>query len=157
MDESLSETQRALEFLDSNRLTQLISNSTRQSQTSTSLLDVIVTSTPEIFQRTGVLQNSLSDHCPIYGVVPGLLRRHQHRVITSRRWNEEKVDSFQTDTKKIPWSDLNTPENIDKKLENWLQFFTSNLNKHFPLRKKRIRQKTHPWLDSTILRSSSFR
>ena len=30
--------------------------------------------------------------------------------------------------------------------------FTSNLNKHFPLRKKRIRQKTHPWLDSTILR-----
>ena len=118
MDESPSQTQRALEFLDLNGLTQLISNSTRQLQTSTSLLDVIVTSTPEIFLRTGVLQSSLSDHCLIYGVVPGLLRCHQYRVITSRRWKEEKIDSFQTDMKKIPWSDLYTPENIDKKLEN---------------------------------------
>ena len=116
------------------------------------MLDVIVTSTLEIFLRTGVLQNSLSDHLPIYGVVPGLLRRHQHRVITPRRWSEEKVDSFQTDMNKIPWSDLNTPENIDRNLENWLQFFTSSLNKHSPFYKKRIRQKTHPWLDSTILR-----
>ena len=120
-------------------MTELISNTTRQSQTLTSLLDVIVTSTPEIVLRTGVLQNSLSDHRPIYGVVPGLLRRHRHRVITPRRWNEEKVDSFQTDINKIPWSDLNTPENIDKNLENWLQFFTSSLNKHFPFYKKRIR------------------
>ena len=123
MDKSLPQIQRALEFLDSNGLTQLISNSTRQSQTSTSLLDIIVTSTPEIFLRTGVLQNSLSDHRPIYDVVPGLLRRHQHRVITSRRWNEEKVDSFQTDMNKISWSDLNTPENIDKKLEMVTVFY----------------------------------
>ena len=44
------------------------------------------------------------------------------------------------------------PDNIDEKLENWNTFFINNLNKHFPVRRKRIRQKSHPWLNSSILR-----
>jgi sarcosine oxidase/L-pipecolate oxidase len=53
---------------------------------------------------------------------------------------------------KIPWNNLTTPDNIDQKLENWNTFFRNNLDKYFPVRRKRIRQKSHPWLDSSILR-----
>ena len=53
---------------------------------------------------------------------------------------------------KIQWNNLTTPDNIDQKLENWNTFFRNNLDKYFPVRRKRIRQKSHPWLDSSILR-----
>ena len=44
------------------------------------------------------------------------------------------------------------PDNIDEKLENWNTFFINNLNKHFPVRRKRTQQKLHLWLNSSILR-----
>jgi hypothetical protein len=107
--------------------------------------------------RVGVLQNSLSDHSPVYGVIHGLSCRPRHRIIISRSWNEDHITAFQADMAKIPWNNLTTPDNIDQKLENWNTFFRNNLDKHFPVRRKRIRQKSHPWLDSSILRLMRIR
>ena len=110
-----------------------------------------MTSNPSIFSRAGVLQTALSDHQPIYGVIPRLKYPQRHRVISTRHWNKDHLDSFQSDIKKIPWEQLKTAEDINQKLDIWTQHFTSILDKHFPTRRKRIRQKTHPWLDSNIL------
>ena len=70
LDESLPQTQRAIEFMDVNQLSQLISKPTRISSGSVSLIDVIITSAPQLFSKTGVLRNSLSDHFSIFGVIP---------------------------------------------------------------------------------------
>ena len=72
--------------------------------------------------------------------------------MTSRRWNEEQIPAFQADMSKMPWNNLMMPDNIDEKLDNYNMFFINNLNKHFLVRRKRIRQKSHPWLNSSILR-----
>jgi exonuclease III len=141
IDKSLVQTQRAMEFMEANDLSLLISSPTRHSLTCSTLLDLIITSTPAIFSRVGVLQNSLSDHFPVYGVIHGLSCRPRHRIIISRSWNEDHITAFQADMAKIPWNNLTTPDNIDQKLENWNTFFRNNLDKHFPVRRKRIRQK----------------
>ena len=151
-DESLAQTQRALEFMEANGLSQLISVSTRYSQTSATLIDLLITSTPRIFSRAGVLENALSDHQPIYGVIPNLSCRQQHKVISTRRWREDCVEAFQADLVNIPWNELRAPNDIDGKVENWMKFFRSRMDKHFSLRKKRIREFDHLWLDSSILR-----
>ena len=92
INKSRVQTQRAIEFLEANCLSQLISSPTRHLQTGSTLIDLIITSTPSIFSSVGCLENSL-------GVIHGLPCRQRHRIITSRRWNEEQIPAFQADVK----------------------------------------------------------
>ena len=86
-------------------------------------------------------------------MIPNLPCRPEHRIISTRRWREDCVEAFQADLVNIPWNELRAPNDIDGKVKNWTNFFRGYgcMDKHFPLRKKRIRKNAHPWLDSTIL------
>ena len=50
------------EFLDVYKLTQLIHEPTRSAFTSESLIDLLITSAPELFSSAGVIQSGFSDH-----------------------------------------------------------------------------------------------
>ena len=52
-----------------NVLTQLITEPTRVTSLTCSLIEVLITSTPDSFKLTGVLSTSFSDHLPIFGVL----------------------------------------------------------------------------------------
>ena len=139
--------------MDLNQLSQLISKPTRISSGSVSLIDVIITATSQLFSKTGVLRNSLSDHFPIFGVIPFMKHYSKHRVIATRKWNEEKVLASQNDVKNVPWDDVERQSSIDGVVvETWSEFFTVSLNKHFSVKKKRLRQRTHPWINGSILK-----
>ena len=75
-----------------------------------------------------------------------------NRVTFTLPWDSKKVPAFQADVQKIPWDDLRSACDINKKLDIWLKHFQSNLDKYFPIKKKRMRQKTHTWLDNNILK-----
>ena len=146
---SLAQTKRALQFLDVNGLHQLITANTRHSENSSTLIDVLITSTPGIFSRTGVLETSLSDHLLIYGVMPRVSCHSQHQVISMHRWRVESITAFCEDLSHMPWETLRSAQ---EKVGVWSKFLKSCMDNHFPLRKKRIRKTTHPWLNSSILR-----
>ena len=57
------------EFLMANVLTQLITEPTRVTSLTCSLIEVLITSTPDSFKLAGVLSTSFSDHLPIFGVL----------------------------------------------------------------------------------------
>lgn len=57
------------EFLMANVLTQLITEPTRVTSSTYSLIEVLITSTPDSFKLAGVLSTSFSDHLPIFGVL----------------------------------------------------------------------------------------
>lgn len=141
---SLAQTNRALEFLDA--------TNTRHSENSSTLIDVLITSTPGIFSRAGVLETSLSDHLPIYRVIPRVFCHSQHQVISMRKWREESITVFCEDLSHMPWGTLRSAPDINEKVDVWSKFLKSCMDNHFPLRKKRIRKTTHPWLNSSILR-----
>ena len=151
-DNDLPQSKRAIEFINANSLSQMITECTRHTQSGSTLIDLLITSTPSIFSRTGVLNTALSDHQPIYAVIPKSSLRHIHRVIFTRPWDSKKVPAFQADVQKIPWDEFRSACDINKKLDIWLKHFQNNLDKYFPIKKKRIRQKTHPWLDNNILK-----
>ena len=50
-----------------------------------------------------------------------------------------------------PWETMKESDDIDMKTDTWLTYFTNALDEHFPLRKKRIRQNSHPWLDRSTV------
>ena len=72
INKSLVQTQRTFEILEANCLSQLISSPTRHSQTGSTLIDLIITSTPSIFSRVWCLENLLGDCSPVFGVIHGV-------------------------------------------------------------------------------------
>ncbi len=66
LDESAAQTIALKEFLNVYKLTQLIREPTRSTASSESLIDLVITSSPQLFRSTGVLQSGFSDHFPTF-------------------------------------------------------------------------------------------
>jgi hypothetical protein len=71
LNPTLKQTEKLLEFTMVNELEQLINEPTRVTSTTSTLIDVLITSTPNLFKDSGVMNITLSDHYPIYGVMYG--------------------------------------------------------------------------------------
>ena len=141
----LKQTERMYEFLMANELTQMIAESTRVTSTSSSLIDVLITSTPNSFERSGVLSTSFSDHLPIYGVLCGpSVKPVKHRYIETRSFSRQSMERFNADLELVPWNVVEIFSDIDDKYYVWQTLFLVIFNDHFPIRRKRIRQSTHP-------------
>lgn len=55
------------------------------------------------------------------------------------------------DLELVLWNIIEIFSDIDEKFYVWRTLFLTIFNEHFPIRCKRIRQSTHPWLDKSIL------
>ena len=117
---TLSQTERLLEFVMVNELEQMIKEPTRVTSSTSTLLDVLITSTPTLFKEAGVINIALSDHYPIYAIMRGPESRPaKHRIIETRMWNDKKVNDFITDLKQAPWSMIDGFDDVDDMCSAW--------------------------------------
>ena len=68
-----------------NNLKCLITEPIRITVYSQMLLDVLLTSTPELFVKSGTFNPGLSDHCMVYGEMNEKVHKHSTKVITYRQ------------------------------------------------------------------------
>ena len=135
-----------------NELTQMIAEPTRVTSTSFSLTDVLITSTPNLFEHTSVLSTSFSDHLPIYGVLKGRsLKPVKNRYIETCSFSKQSMEKFNADLELVPWNVVEFFSDIDDQYYVWHTLFLDIFSEHFPIRCKRIRQSTNPRLDKSIL------
>ena len=152
LNTSLKQTVRLQEFFMVNELEQLIKEPSRVTCNTKTLIDVLITSTPGLFKTAGVLSTTLSDHHPIYGIMNGPgTRLNKHQIITTRSWKDNSIKDFVADLQNAPWSSLDSFDDVDDMYSVWESLFKSLIDSHFPLKRKRLRKQTHPWLDSTVL------
>ena len=110
---------------------------------------MLIISTPSLFKRVGVINIAFSDHYPIYGFAT---RPNKHRTVTRALGTTKKINDFIADSKQAPWSLIDSFTDVDDMCSAWESLMKSLIGRHFPLKKKRIRKQTHPWLDSTVLK-----
>ena len=153
LNNSSPQTKALKEFLDVYKLTQLIHEPTRSTFTSQSLIDLLITSAPELFSSAGIIQSGFSDHSPIFGYLNlTKISQRNHRIINSRKIDLcENHESFRHSIDKISWDMMNIYDDTNVKLSIWEQLFTPIMNHFFPVRRKRIRKNTHPWINRDIL------
>lgn len=152
LDESAPQTVALKEFLDVYKLVQLIRDPTRTTVSSESLIDLLVTSSPKLFGSTGVLQSGFSDHLPIFGSLITVRQKDKHRVISTRKVDlNANHEDFRNALSRISWDMMNIFDDPDDKLCIWENLFTPVMNIFFPVRRKRIRKNSYPWIDSSIL------
>ena len=122
---------------------QLITEPTRTTESTSTLLDVIITSNPEINTHSGVLKCSLSDHDLVYTLIsePEHENAQEHHEITFRDTRKLNPEAFLTDmTTAFSGNVLDW--------ENWRLTFNSVCDKHAPLAKQRVNLNNDPWVDS---------
>ena len=121
-----------------NNLKQLISEPTRITDHSQTLLDVLFTSNPDLFSATGTTECVGSDHLMIYGECEQKLPVKAEVYLVRSFKKCDKVELL-TDLEKAPWQVMDTYDDIDDKWSYWR--FLSVVDIHAPLVKVRMRKR----------------
>lgn len=104
--------------IEVNQLEQLITEPTRTTETSSTLLDLLITSTPNPFTSANVIKAGISDHFSICGVLSTKSDQVlNHRIIETRKVDlEANHETFLNELSCVPWNLMDLFQNPDDKL-----------------------------------------
>lgn len=142
-------------------LTQLVQSPTRVTHTSATLIDHIYTNKPVAVKTVSVSNLSISDHYPIMCKwsmkIPKTKKKH-HVNITYRSFKTFSQTAFLSDLSKTPFDNVLHTNDPEVALTTWYELFLEVLDRHAPIRKKRVKQLTlPPWLTKEIMQASKDR
>ena len=128
-------------------LEQLINQPTRETLSTSTLIDQVAVSDQRNIVESGVLNIALSDHYMIYCVrkYRGALIG-QHKKITTRQ-----MKHFDETSSSIDWNlVLQSSTDLDSAVENWTNLLSLIIEKHAPMIKRRVSEKYCPWITSDL-------
>jgi len=149
-----SNTSNAKEWLDFTstfQLTQLIKEPTRVTATTSTL--IFFTTHANKVRAVKVAKIGTSDHFPICAVFKSSfgLKNH-HTSITYRSYKDFDQKAFLEDLQQCPWHQLDDLNHVDETLDKWYELFNNVINKHLPLKNKRVKNIQQPdWMTDEII------
>ena len=134
-------------------LKQIVTSETRVTNSSATLIDVILTSKPERHALTEVLKTTFSDHFMTYTVFTAEARpKQEHRTMTFKDYKHFDNEAFLYDLSQCSFLSLDTND-----LESyWTKFkddFLHVSEKHAPTKKRRLKQRYNPWISPEIVKA----
>ena len=144
------EAKALLNFCRSYNLSQLITRPTRVTETTSSILDVILASDTKQVLNVMVLESSISDHDLVYITLKLKKERSKPVYITTRSYKHYKADAFYDDVSKAPWSIIDVFDDVEDKLHVFNLLFSSILDQHAPIKTFKVRGKPNPCITDNI-------
>ena len=141
-------------FTTSLGLMQLVSEPTRVTKESKTLIDHIYTNNAENIQWVPVEKICISDHFAVFCNRKShtSVSKNTHQVITYQSFKHFDETIFLSDLSCVPWEILENFDNIDDIVTVWKSLFLENLDKHAPIKSHRVKKKYQPeWLTPEIL------
>ena len=132
------------------KIISLISEPTRVTNTSATLIDLIFTNDSNNIAKSGVIYNGMSDHSIIYVIrtfIPNKRGQIKKEVRNLKHFGEE---NFIHDLRNTNWQTVENVTDPNLAWKVWEMNFNKVLDRHAPLRHQRIRQSSIPWLNSNI-------
>ena len=130
----------------------LITEPTRITTSSSSIIDHIATTSPKNIVKAGVLPISLSDHVMVFYVRKfegGALKDHE--TINTRRMKNLNEQMFLRDVASINWvKALDQTDDVNVLVSNWFRLFSSVIEKHAPVQNIRVSDKYCPWVNTDL-------
>ena len=131
---------------------QLITEPTRVTANSSSIIDHIATTSPRNIVTAGVIPISLSDHFMVFCVRKfegGVIK--DHKTIKTRRMKNFNEQMFLNDVASINWiRALGQTDDINILVRNWSSLFSSVIEKHAPVQTMRVSDKYCPWVNADL-------
>ena len=138
-------------------LKQLVTKPTRITENSSTLIDVVLTNTPENISQCDTLLSSLSDHEMIGFIRKKVVTKYAPKRITSRNYKNYNPEIIQTEFNSVDWTPPMECNDSNKCWDLLSQTLRSCINKHAPFTTKAVKGKPCPWLTQPIKNEMNFR
>ena len=133
-------------------LKQLIKEPTRETLRTSTLIDHVAVSEPRNIVDSGVLKIAMSDHYMVYCVrkFRGAWRK-QNKKITTRQMKNFDETIFLADISSVDWNlIIQRSADLDSAVENWTNMLSLIIEKHAPLRQRRVSDRYCQWTTSEL-------
>lgn len=125
----------------------LINEYTRITPDSKTLIDLILTNRPDLFDSTGVSDFGLSDHAMINGFLKPKVKKYRHKVITFRSKKNFVENNFKTEIHETMTNmKLQEIDSVDHQHNTWYQGINDVIDRHMPLKKMKVRERDVPYI-----------
>ena len=137
-----------------NSLHQLIREPTRITSSSSTLIDLIFTNCPDKLVCSGVFHVGISDPTLVYVYRKLCIDRSGsgHKTVSYRKLKNFRSESFRNDIASQSWDDLLMFEDPNDMWLAWKTLFLSVVDKHAPIRTKRVRSSKCAWVTPQLKR-----
>ena len=130
---------------------QLINEPTRETESTASLIDILITTKEECIRKNGVIKTSISDHYMLYAIRKGKKIRFPPRILESRSFKNFNAEEFTKDLASQDWSELYHTSDVNE----CAKIFTGNIlqadDKHAPKRTIRVKGTVHNMFSDELI------
>ena len=142
-------------------LQQMVSRPTRITPTSSTLLDHIYTNNVDMVSDVTVVDSGISDHCPIMCTWLSKIpkpKKNSHTMIQFRSFKHFDQTLFLHDLHQADFNKVYNYNDANDALSAFYAIIAPIINKHAPIRRKRVKHPTLPgWLSAEIKEAMSIR
>ena len=142
------------EYMEPFGLTQLVSEATRVTRDSSTLIDHVYSNCPENVTSVNVPKIGLSDHFPVFFTRKMHVQpvKRTHYSITYRSFKNFDENKFRADIQAVPWNLIHLFDDADDAQEAWNDLFLEVVDKNIPVKQHRVKNINQPqWLTPDIL------
>ena len=130
----LLDSQALTNFIRAYNLTQIVTQPTRTTDSTETLIDVILVSNAKQIIEAKVLSSSISDHDLAYVTLRMKRQRIQSTLVNTRNFKNYSSLRSNNDITCAPWSVLETFDDPDDKIHAFNLLFNEILDEHAPLK-----------------------
>ena len=152
VDTTLANAVKLRHIFDIYGLDQLITEPTRITLSSRSLIDLCITNTPTKVAKFGVVYIAISDHALIYMTYKVQHERAGATIIKTRQMKNFYKASFLRDLQEKAWSDVETQNDPNDMWSMWKDMLMQAIDKHAPVKTKRAGNKKSLWITDHLRR-----
>ena len=138
-----------LELLEVYNMSNMIKQPTRVTTSSSSLIDVNLTTSPHLFSMSGVFDLDLSDHKLVYTIMRAHCMRDGRRFVIKRRFKNYVSESFCEDVSRVPFHVASVFDDI---CWAWTKLLSDVVeDRHAPIKRSKVRRKHVPCMSPELL------
>lgn len=135
------------------QLDQLINEPTRVTETSATLIDLFLTNRPDNISNSGVIHLGISDHSMIFAVKKITVPKFRETIREVRDYKKFIENDFIHDIAQVPWDIICQFDDPNVCWQAWKSVFLEIIDRHAPLRHKKTKVNSVPWITPKIKQS----
>ena len=144
------EGRNLLQKLNQYKLSNVIKEPTRITNTTRTLLDLVITSDRNKISKAGTHETGTADHRLVYAVIKLTKTRIPPKTRTVVDWNKCDLNKFKETIEQVPWHICSVFEDVDDNYWIMEKLYKDVAKDFLPTRTVKVKTNSLPWVDGNI-------
>ena len=136
--------------MDKYGLRNVISDPTRITEKTETLIDIIITSEESKIVKAGRIDPGISDHKLVYAVINLKHKRKRPQLREVKNYRNTNFTALRDTLENTPWWVSSVFDEVDDKLNSWELLYKSVINEYVGTRKAKIRRDSLTWMTTDL-------